>query len=429
MISTVELKKLVSLLRKRVLGNHRNPNLEAANMIIGPHEQILNVEQFSDIHLVPLLEEDGPDRQRGGCLKNRQALDCASQLRGRKTQYITTEKESTWSLDERQEPTRLSGTWMFGGFWLHHFGHFVSETAPRLWPLLQEIPPKIEGVVFIGGASDSPESPQQNREVIDILSGEVSYPIKICNTPWIVEKLLVPSQASTLGPLSEPSNYYLELLKRHQLNKPCKEHKNIYVSRSKIKSTSRLIGERFIESILKEAGYFICHPQEYPIKEQLNMYASAESLIFCEGSAIHGAELLGEIQADCYILSRGGLRSHRLRAMSSILRKRSKSLTVFSDVRRHSPLKYNINALGESVPAHWESGVWITYEALTNILNVLKIPDALHPSRSKYSEALKVEALDYLLDANEEIDQWQLHSIKGLETFLTRLHIDTRSLD
>jgi hypothetical protein len=367
MISVLTLKKLPSLFSKRFKRNREKPDSEGSNSIAGPHEQILRVEQFSDIHLIPLLEEDGPDRQRGGCLANGHALECASQLRGRKTQYITTEKESTWSLGERQSPKKLSGTWMFGGFWFHHFGHFMSETTPRLWPLLQEDPPKIEGIVFVGGASDSTKSPQQNKEIIDIISGDICYPIKVCNTPWIVEKLLVPSQASTLGPLSEPSNYYLELLKRRQPDKKCKEHKNIYVSRSKIKSTSRLIGEKFIESVPKEAGYFIYHPQEHSIRDQINMYACAESLIFCEGSAIHGAELLGEIQADCYILSRGGLRSHRLRAMSSILRKRSKSLTVFSDVRRHSPLKYNMNALGESVPAHWESGVWITYEALRRL--------------------------------------------------------------
>ena len=38
---------------------------------------------------------------------------------------------------------RLAGTWLYGGHWIQHFGHFAIETITTLWPEVE-----VEGLVF-----------------------------------------------------------------------------------------------------------------------------------------------------------------------------------------------------------------------------------------------------------------------------------------
>jgi hypothetical protein len=54
-----------------------------------------------------------------------------------------------------------------------------------------------------------------------------------------------------------------------------------------------LLGERYVESLLAEAGFSVYRPEEHPLVDQMNVYRHARQLIFPEGSACHGAELLG----------------------------------------------------------------------------------------------------------------------------------------
>ena len=266
------------------------------------------------------------------------------------------------------------------------------------------------------------------KNVLESLYGSLGYPIKICCHPLIVDELLIPSQASTLGPLSEPSDYYISLLSNKQARKESVHKQKLYISRSKLSSTSRLIGEKLVESILEQAEYHIFHPQDHSIEEQLDAYASAESLIFCEGSAIHVVELLGKLEADCYVISRGGLRSQRIRAMSTVLRKRCRSLTIFVDINRHRPLEVRLNAEGEPVPAHWSSGVWFNYANMVSMLMRLDIDPLLIPSKIEYPRLLKQEVADYLFDLNPMIYSVEsAYTARALQLFLHQIRkgIDT----
>ena len=60
----------------------------------------------------------------------------------------------------------------------------------------------------------------------------------------------------------------------------------IYVSKAQF-GTGNLILEESIEANLAEQGYKIMHPEKFSVFEQVGLYAHAERLIFCEGSAIH----------------------------------------------------------------------------------------------------------------------------------------------
>ena len=47
------------------------------------------------------------------------------------------------------------------------------------------------------------------------------------------------------------------------------------------------------ESLLKERGVSVVYPEEISLRDQLEIYVGAETLIFAEGSSQHALELLG----------------------------------------------------------------------------------------------------------------------------------------
>ena len=396
------------------------------HQVLGAHEPCLCMDQAREALMLPMLEGDGPDRQRGGVLVDQREHLASRQLRARREQPTTAAPLHEWHCSTRPPAKALAGTWLLGGFLHEHFGHFLSESLPRLWPLLESNRSGIDGILFIGHDGGVSTLSASQQELITHVHGNAKVPVRICTTPLRVEQLLMANQASTLGPLSEPTDAYLALLKQHQPQRTGSSvGARLYVSRSRIASSSRLIGERLIEAVLLQAGFQIFHPQENPIDEQLRTYLAADTLVCCEGSAIHGIELLGQLEADCVVISRGGLRSRRLRAMQSVLRKRCQSLTLFSAIRRHPAMETMTNALGQDVPAHWNSGVWISYPALVDLLRHLAINPELMPSRADYQQAMKLEMMDYLLDLNtSHLSQAPARTTRAMQVLLSKFKAD-----
>jgi hypothetical protein len=97
-----------------------------------------------------------------------------------------------------------------------------------------------------------------------------------------------------------PTAEHLDALSWCQKQLSPKAHQIVYVSRSKFAScTSKdtllgsFAGEALLEKLLFQRGVKIIHPELLPLKEQLEIYLGASALIFSEGSAQHGLELLG----------------------------------------------------------------------------------------------------------------------------------------
>lgn len=73
---------------------------------------------------------------------------------------------------------------------------------------------------------------------------------------------------------------------------------------SRAKQHARFAGEAYLESALEEAGFRILRPETVPIEEQLRAYASAESIVFAEGAALHTPQLMGRALGDVTVLLR-----------------------------------------------------------------------------------------------------------------------------
>jgi hypothetical protein len=77
---------------------------------------------------------------------------------------------------------------------------------------------------------------------------------------------------------------------------------SLYVSRAA--QRSRFAGEGYLEDLFRRLGFRILRPEDVPLEEQLRAYAGAEAVVFAEGSALHGPQLMGRVLGDVKVLSR-----------------------------------------------------------------------------------------------------------------------------
>lgn len=205
-----------------------------------------------------------------------------------------------------EEPfdSKLPGDWIYIGPKYHHFGHAMAETTHRIIPslkLFSEGSWLRERWLFVATHTDKamqsfadlPDCQQQVLRFIGIDPRQVG----IVARNSIVGSLSISQQGSDLGNI--PKAGYLDDLR--EFSHPRLEElfgtqprpERVYVSRSDIVEGGSLLGERHIESVLEAEGFQIFRPEQHPLAVQMDVYRKANVLVFAEGSACHGVELLG----------------------------------------------------------------------------------------------------------------------------------------
>lgn len=190
--------------------------------------------------------------------------------------------------DAPPAPTQtLPGRWVWGGVLWDHFGHFIVESTSRLWPL-PDLKDEIDGIVFI------PKRPQRDdvllgfqRDFLDQLVPGI--PVRIAHTPTQVDHLIVPEQGFGLGQITAGSAAFRTTMAQHFARDIApKGSKKLYISRSKINlKRGGILGETQLETWLAAEGYEVFHPEKHDIPTQIARYKAAETVVSCEGSALH----------------------------------------------------------------------------------------------------------------------------------------------
>ncbi len=200
---------------------------------------------------------------------------------------------------------RLPGTWLFGGRFFPHFGHFLTETLSRLWAL-DHIDQPIEGVLFFPTQNDCQESAAKMfAQLSEILDVPIKY--KICDEFYRVDRLIIPPQASGLGRLSLSSPDLRDFITTHMKRdlEPT-GHDKIYISRSgQFNKVGRsFLGEARLEELLRAQGYIIFHPQDHSWGDQLRHYLSATHILGPDGSPFHMVNFTGRSDVNVGVIQR-----------------------------------------------------------------------------------------------------------------------------
>ncbi|MGA2049995.1 MAG: glycosyltransferase 61 family protein [Terracidiphilus sp.] len=230
----------------------------------------------------------------------------------------------------------VEGKWVYIGPKYPHFGHVMAEMIHRILPSKLFFP-EVNKYLIVTTFDDESGPGFETlcatyREALEFLDIEPDS-VLIINENSVVESLSICEQASNLGGIQ--TQWYLDALRDYsaprldQLHGGEIQHPKVYVSKSRMPHGGRILGASYVEELLSEEGFLIFYPEEAPLSVQLDTYRKASVLLFEEGSACHGTELLGtEMLNRTFLIVR---RMEGRDGFAKILRPRSKEYESFQD--------------------------------------------------------------------------------------------------
>lgn len=193
---------------------------------------------------------------------------------------------------------------VFASVYENHFGHLTAETVPRLPQALaqhEDLP-----LIFTRMRGDTSNGPSQMfKSVMDWLHIPQSQ-IHFVEKPTLFRQVHVAAQGEHLDGPRTPTEYLDLLEQRIAPNLRQRSPGGVaFVTRAGLDhKMGAHAAERYLVSCLRELGVRIIQPEALLLREQMRLYARSKHLVFSEGSAIHGRQLLGRIDQSISILRR-----------------------------------------------------------------------------------------------------------------------------
>lgn len=276
---------------------------------------------FRDVAVEPATEMDRVFARGGPVWPDWETQTYARTCRGRVPQ------------DRRPVPgegpvERIERPCVWGGQVFGHFGHFMAEFATRLPQSLAERPEDLYLFLLPPGRTER-EVPGFFRAVLDwhgLPREQVRF---VAGDRLEVAELRVAAQGEQLPDVG-PTPDYLELLGATWAAKGLEPVPDayVYVTRSELyPGHGHHAGEAYLADCLRKAGVTVIAPERMSLPEQMRVYLGARHLIFAEGSALHGRQLVGRAEQRITVLNRrAGKRTGR-----AMLAARAKRGVIYLD--------------------------------------------------------------------------------------------------
>lgn len=207
-------------------------------------------------------------------------------------------------------PTNIIDTISTPSVWCgpcyNHFGHQIADFSTRILQGLDSHPHAnfLFATMLNSKIQTLDDTPAFFRDLLDWYGVPTSQ-TRIITQPTQVKILHIPPQSEQLKQdgISPSATYlkYLDKLAEDHLGTP-KRTGTIFISRAG--QPNCLAGETYLEELFPQVGIQTIRPESLRLKTQLSHYFQAEKLIFSEGSALHGLQLLGKIEAEVTVLLR-----------------------------------------------------------------------------------------------------------------------------
>jgi hypothetical protein len=233
---------------------------------------------------------------------------------------------------------------VWGGFLHYAFGHLVAELTTRIPQSLETRPD--DRVLFVTTPGLSRARLRPNVQDLLAWYGLGPDPWDLVTTGLQVADLRVAPQAGQLfGP--PPSPETLARLDRIATrNALCPERAPlVYVHRLGMiaRGSGAHAGERYLVDRLSAVGIPVLDPATAPLRRQLEVYAGASVIVFAEGSAAHGRQVLGRRDQTVTILNRRPgerLAKAALGARVSHLTHAEATATIIAGVRTDGAIRF-----------------------------------------------------------------------------------------
>ena len=226
---------------------------------------------------------------------------------------------------------RIERPCVWVGYAMDHFGHLIAEHLQRVLTSLTVRPDDLYLFVLGPGKTEA-QLPAYFWQLLEWYGLPVEQ-VHFVTKPTIVAELRCMPQAEPLG-MDAPSPEYLALLDanagRHAIAPVVCDV--AYVGRLGLlgMGLGAHAGESYLAGVLERSGVHVMDPLKVGLRGQLAVYAGAKTLVFVEGSAIHGRQLLGRIDQKIVILCR----RRRSRIAKAAIEVRCRSLDYAEVLRR-----------------------------------------------------------------------------------------------
>lgn len=205
---------------------------------------------------------------------------------------------------DTSNPVRVPDPIVFVSMHDNHFGHICAETVPRIPQSLVDAP----GLPLYFSAQ-RPVTMETAHPVFQSIMRWLNIPfdlIRFYNLPTVFSEMHVAAQAEALNGPPAPEEY-IDLLEAriHKNLSPMMLQGIVYVTRAQLgPRTGMMAGERYLAFCLEQLGVRVIYPELMSLPDQMRAYASARDLVFSEGSAVHGRQLLGRIDQNIWVMRR-----------------------------------------------------------------------------------------------------------------------------
>lgn len=300
---------------------------------------------LSDIRIEPARDEREKLPEGGPVWPEETTPLFAHNLRGNKPVGL-------WAKAGSQEPEVIGTPAVWCGYAVRHFGHFIAEQASRILAARRVRPDDL--YLFLTPPRFTSDTlPSWFWEILAWYGLPREQIRIVADRPVLVQTLRVFPQAEHLvvGPRPE----YLDALGALRLPDVPQDLEYVYVSRAGMGS-GKLGGEEYIEAQLAAAGVTVIRPETLSLPDQLRYYARARTLIFAEGSAAHGRQLLGRVDQHIVVISR----RKGWAFAGALLRPRAAQMTHFDML--HGSIHFSLDANAQ--PKRWEAFAFVDGEAL-----------------------------------------------------------------
>lgn len=207
--------------------------------------------------------------------------------------------------DMPDEMPYMDESMIWGGYVERHFGHLICEYTTRILPALAQRPDDRLLFALWPGA----KAEDANAAFWAVLDwyGVSRDRVVLVEQPMTVRDLWIAPQPEQHHGLS-PSYQFLELLAENTTARGLVPIPDgiVYVTRAQMieRNLAKWVGEDYLVEKLQGLGVTVMAPEDHPLQHQLAVYAGAEKLVFAEGSAAHGRQLLGFYDQEITILAR-----------------------------------------------------------------------------------------------------------------------------
>ncbi|RWZ67949.1 glycosyltransferase family 61 protein [Labedella populi] len=200
---------------------------------------------------------------------------------------------------DRSGSTTLDGLWAYGGHWMDHFGHFITETLTAI-PVESVDDGDVKGIVAHSSLPTRPSSSYAWRDRLAELAGLPQRRHVVTTGDCFPERLMISRRRLVLNAFARPRATALWDRIRDTAAPDAEPTDRVFLSRRRFEDSLAPAGvstrnhraslawdAEQLEASFERAGFRIVHPETLSIDDQIRTVANAAVIAGGSGTALH----------------------------------------------------------------------------------------------------------------------------------------------